>query len=135
MGIRNKILIADRNPHIRDYLKRELSSCGYHVYPVENPKELLKLIYSRSAIDLLVLDPDFPGVDLIETARKIANRIPQLPVILYCIRGADDLSNFNTGNVFRVEKNGQSIDVLKAVIHNMLRHAAAHSTSSLKVRC
>jgi CheY-like chemotaxis protein len=116
----NQILIADRNPHIRDFLRRELAACGYHVRLVENGKELLKLIYSRNRIDLLVLDPDFPGVDAIEMARKIVDRIPQLPVVLYCIRESDDIPDFKAGNIFFVEKNGHSIEILKEVIQDIL---------------
>ncbi|MEE4112575.1 MAG: response regulator, partial [Desulfobacteraceae bacterium] len=107
MGKGNKILIADRNPHIRGFLRRELEASGYNVSLVKNGKELLNLIYSRIRIDLLVLDPDFPGVESIEMARKIVSRIPQLPVVLFCIRGNEDISDFHEGNVFLVEKNGQ----------------------------
>ncbi|WP_319409686.1 response regulator [uncultured Desulfosarcina sp.] len=127
-----EILIADRNPHIRGFLKRELSACGYNVRLAENGKELMKLIYSRIRIDLLVLDPDFPGVDPNVMARKIVDRVPQLPVVLYCIRGADDLSDFIAGNVFHVEKNGQSIEILKEVIHAILIGAIIHPPFSLK---
>ncbi len=53
-------------------------------------------------------------------ARKIVDRIPQLPVVLFSIGGNDDISAFNAGNIFRVEKNGQSIDILKAVIQDII---------------
>ena len=127
----NSILIADRNPHIRDFLRRELTACGYNIRQVQNGKELLKLIYSRNRIDLLVLDPEVPGVEAIELARKIVDRIPQLPVVLFYTRGNDEISNYNTGNVFPVEKNGQSIDTLKAVIQDILIDPGIHEPSSL----
>ena len=126
----NTILIADRNPHIRGFLRRELAACGYHVRLVENGKELLKLMYSRTRIDLLVLDPDFPGVDVIDMARKIADRIPQLPVVLYCILGADNTTDFEAENVFQVEKNGQSIETLKATLQSILTDTAAANRSA-----
>lgn len=130
----NNILVADRNPHIRNFLRRELAACGYRVFMVENAKNLLKLIYSRSRIDLLILDPDFPGMEVIGTASKIANRIPQLPVVLFSIMGNDDISAFNAGNIFLVEKNGQSIDILKAVIQDILKDTSTHAPSSLKLK-
>jgi DNA-binding NtrC family response regulator len=120
----NVILIADRNPHIRGFLRRELSACGYHVRLVKTGKELLKEIYSRTPVDLLVLDPDFPGVEAKVMARKIEDRIPQLPVVLYCIRECDTLSDFVSGNVFHVEKNGQSVEILKDIIQQILAGAA-----------
>ncbi|MBR9986349.1 MAG: response regulator [Desulfosarcina sp.] len=134
MGKRNTILIAERNPNIRRFLRRELSAGGYHVFNAENAKDLMKLIYGRSRIDLLVLDPDFPGMEAIETAGKIANRIPQLPVVLFSIRGNDDISAFKAGNIFLVEKNGQSIDILKAVIQDILKDTGSRAPSSLKLK-
>ena len=128
----NEILIADRNPHIRGFLKRELSACGYNVRLAENGKALLRLLYSCIRIDLLVLDPDFPGVDANVLARKIVDRVPQVPVVLYCIRGADDLTDFTAGNVFHVEKNGQSIEILKEVINAILIGSGIHAPFSLK---
>ena len=130
----NEILIADRNPHIRDFLRRELLDSGYNVRLAENGKELLNLIYSRIRIDLLVLDPDFPGVDTIDMARKIVDRVPQLPVVLFCIRGTDDISGFSAGKVVLVEKNGQSIEILKEVIQNILTDTCIHAPSSLKLQ-
>ena len=127
----NSILIADRNPHIRDFLRRELTACGYNIRQVQNGKELLKLIYSHNRIDLLVLDPEVPGVEAIELARKIVDRIPQLPVVLFYTRGNDDISEYNAGHVFLVEKNGQSIDTLKAVIQDILIDPGIHEPSSL----
>ncbi|MGA6924842.1 MAG: response regulator [Desulfosarcina sp.] len=114
------ILIADRNPHIRGLLRRELTACGYPIRLVQNGKELLSLIYSPIPIALLVLDPDFPGVESIVLARKIADRVPQLPVILHSIRGSDTLDDFSAAQVFHVEKNGQSIETLKTAIHTIL---------------
>lgn len=116
----NEILIADRNPHIRDFLRRELTACGYKVRLVENGKELLKLIYSRIRIDLLVLDPDFPGVAVNDIARKIVDHFPQLPVVFYCIRGTENITDIVSGNVFHVEKNGNSVEILKEVIQKIL---------------
>ena len=127
----NSILIADRNPHIRDFLRRELTACGYNIRQVQNGKELLKLIYSRNRIDLLVLDPEVPGVEAIELARKIVDRIPQLPVVLFYTRGNDDISEYNAGHVFLVEKNGQSIEILKALIRFALRCLMTSGPSSI----
>lgn len=134
MGKGKTIIVADRNPHIRRFLERELSACGYHVRQVENAKDLLKLIYSHHRIDLLVLDPEFPGMEAAETAKKILNRIPQLPVILFSTPGDHDISAFNAGDFFLVEKNGPSIDILKAAIQDILKDTGIHSPSSLKWR-
>lgn len=110
------ILIADRNPHIRDFLRRELAGCGYRVHSVDNAADLLRLIYSDSGIDLLVLDPDIPCLDAPELANKIIDRIPQLPVVLHSVPGSNAISIFNASHVVFIEKNGGSVELLKRTI-------------------
>jgi len=120
MGTANKILIADRNPRIREFLRRELAASGHRVRSVNSAGDLLKAIYSDNRIDLLILDPDFPYMDVVELARKIIDRIPQIPVVLHCIRGTGDLSGFDEANTVHIEKNGHSIEVLKEAIRRLL---------------
>jgi len=115
-----EILIADRNPHIRDFLRRELRAVGYTVQMVENSKELLKQIDANTLIRLLILDPDFPGIDSITLGRRLADRNPQLPVIMHCVRGTGDFFDLNDNEVIRIEKNGSSIEVLKKTIRNII---------------
>ena len=115
-----EILVADRNPRVRRFLKRELTAAGYHVRLVANGKELLELVYSGLRIDLLVLDPDFPCRDAIALSRRILARIPQLPVILHCVHAYDELHAFAGGHVVHIEKNGGSIEILKATIDRIL---------------
>jgi len=115
-----QILVADRNPHIRAFLKRELTASGYTVRPVATGKDLLKAIFSPEPIDLLVLDPDFPGSDPADIARRLADRIPALPVIIYTIPDSDSVSDAFPGHAFRVDKNGQSVERLKETIRHML---------------
>lgn len=122
------ILIAERNPHIRDFLRRELGTFGYTVRLVENGKELLGQVYSRKRVDLLIFDPDFPGMEPIDTFRKILDRIPELPVVLYCVRGTENIGDFAGGNVCLVEKNGQSIELLKKTIQTILSGGPIHSS-------
>jgi DNA-binding NtrC family response regulator len=115
-----EILIADRNPHIRDFLRRELGASGYTVQMVENSKELLKQIDANTLIRLLILDPDFPAIDSIDLGCRLAGRSPHLPVIMHCVRGADNALDLNDVEVVNIEKNGRSIEVLKQTIHDML---------------
>ncbi len=126
------ILIADRNPHIREFLRRELAAFGYTVQLVENGKDLLRQVYSRKRVDLLIFDPDFPGVEPIDTFRKILDRIPQLPVVLYCVRGTENIDDFAGGNVCLVEKNGKSIEVLKKTIQTVLSGDLINPSAGLK---
>jgi len=120
MKTTDTILIADRNPHIREFLIRELADSGYHVRSVDNANDLLQVIYSDNRMALLILDPDFPCLDGQELAQKIAARIPQIPVVLHCVPGSDDCSTFDDVHAVRIEKNGRSVEALKEAIQQIL---------------
>jgi len=120
MKTTDTILIADRNPHIRKFLIRELADSGYDVCSVDNANDLLQMIYRNDRIDLLVLDPDFPCMEALDLAHKIVDRVPQIPVVLHCVRGSDDFSGLYGAHAVQIEKNGQSVEILKETIHRLL---------------
>lgn len=125
MKTTGEILIADRNPHIREYLRRELAAFGYHVRLVENGQALLRLFNSPVHIDLLVLDPDFPGLEPTDLFQYTNGRFPRLPVVLHGFQGSDRISGVNPGSVYYVEKNGHSVEILKAIINKLLSTSGA----------
>ena len=115
-----QIIVADRNPNVRNLLKRELTAFGLNVRLVDNAERLLKTIDSQLPIGLLVLDPDLPGVDSIGLYQKLANRAPQLPTILYCVRGANNPSLLKTLEMIQIEKDGDSIERVKDAVQDIL---------------
>lgn len=115
-----QIIVADRNPNVRNLLKRELTAFGLNVRLVDNAERLLKTINSQLPIGLLVLDPDLPGVDSIGLYQKLANRAPQLPTILYCVRGAANPSLLKSLGVVRIEKDADSIELIKDAAQDIL---------------
>jgi DNA-binding NtrC family response regulator len=116
-----KILIADRNQHVREFLKRELMSEGYGVGLAKNVEEVLKKVYHSETLDLLILDPDLPGVEILSLFKKLQDRIPVLPVVLHTY--LKDYSNHTDllNEVAFVEKSGSSIESLKKMICEILR--------------
>ncbi|GBC62294.1 hypothetical protein DENIS_3263 [Desulfonema ishimotonii] len=115
-----KILIADRNPHVREFLRREMAGPGYRVRLAENGREVLKFIYGDEFVDLLILDPDLPDTDAPALLRKLQNRLPYIPVVLHTFIA--DLGHcpdiFNVVAV--VEKGGSSVERLKTVVYEIL---------------
>ena len=114
------ILIADRNLHVRNLLKREMVAEGYRVRLAENGRDVLKWSYDSSPLDLLILDPDLPDIDESALFARLADRIPALPVVIHTL-----LSDFTTpkrisGTVAFVEKRGSSIERLKQVVADIL---------------
>ena len=121
-----KILVADRNQHVREFLKRELMAEGYKVRLAKNVQEVLKKVYHTETLDLLILDPDLPGTDRLSLLKKLHNRIPALPVVVHTyLTDYNDYTNELSKLAF-VEKSGSSVESLKKMVHEILRK---HKTS------
>lgn len=115
------ILIADRNPHIREFLKREMMAEGYQVRLARNGREVLRWVYHPDPLHLLILDPDLPDAGEVPVLEKLNDRIPTLPVVVHTF--LSDYVHYPplvSTDVF-VEKEGTSIEGLKKVIDKILR--------------
>jgi DNA-binding response OmpR family regulator len=78
MGNSHTILIADRNPHIRTFLKREMEAEGYGVRLAKNGSEVMKWAFGSYPLHLLIIDADLPDTDGLDTLKKLKNRMPSL---------------------------------------------------------
>jgi DNA-binding NtrC family response regulator len=114
------ILVADRNPNVRELLKREMMIEGYRVFQAKDSREVLKRAFGRTPIDLLIFDLDLPDAGEVKIFEKLNDRIPQLPVVLHSF--LTDRVNFPEAIIpaVFVEKRGNSVERLKKVIAKML---------------
>ena len=115
------ILITDRNPHVREYLKREMVAEGYRVRLAKTGREVIKWVYHHDPLDLLILDPDLPDTTIVSLFEKLQNRIPALPVVVHTF--LSDSVDFATGSieVVFVEKSGSSVENLKRAVADILK--------------
>jgi DNA-binding NtrC family response regulator len=117
------LLIVDRNPHIRNFLKREFQSEGYNIQLAKNGKEFMGLIYSSAPIDLVIIDPDIPDVNQLNLFKSLENRVPTLPFVIH-----SDLFDYleSTSHISKatfVPKRGSSSETLKDVVWNLLKES------------
>jgi DNA-binding NtrC family response regulator len=113
------ILIADRNPHVRKFLEREFVSEGYHVELVRDGKELLSAAEKNASLDLVILDPEIPGVNRTELMSRLKQRLPQLPVVIHgFLEELSDQAVMDLASVF-VEKT-ENTDKLRIAVANVL---------------
>ena len=117
------LLIVDRNPHIRNFLKREFQSEGYNVQLAKNGRELVGLLYSSAPIDLVIIDPDIPDVSQPNLFKSLEDRVPPLPFVIH-----SDLFDYleSTSHISKatfVPKQGSSSETLKDVILNILKES------------
>lgn len=125
MKRRKTILVADRNPHVREFLRRELSAEDYGVRLAKNRQELLDILEAHQGVDLLILDLDLPLSDDPGILEDIRERIPALPVVIHTFLTEYANNPMNLKSATFVEKEGNSIGRLKEVIGEILK-ASTH---------
>jgi len=119
-----KILIADRNSNVREFLRREMLTEGYSVQLAENGREVLKWAYHREPADLLILDPDLPDAEESLLLKKLRKRAPYLPVIFHTFFSDYISASKIIHPAEFVEKGGSSIEKLKKVVAEILKKSA-----------
>jgi DNA-binding NtrC family response regulator len=125
------ILIADRNRHVREFLKRELAAVGYRVRLAKNGREVLNWVNQPPPPDLLILDlnlPDEPEVGILE---KLRQAMPSLPVVVHSFTWEYENTPAVVAAAAFVEKGGRSIEELKRVVREVLKeHGPTRSDES-----
>ncbi|MEM9505442.1 MAG: response regulator, partial [Cyanobacteria bacterium P01_E01_bin.43] len=86
----NRILIAEDNPHIVDFLKAGLKAHGFTTLVVEDGHQVVELARGED-FDLLILDLGLPGKDGLEVLQAVRGQGECLPIIVLTARdGVDD---------------------------------------------
>ena len=115
------LLIAERNSRVREFLKSELGIEGYIVWSVANDSELLDYVNKNKPMDLIILDPDLPVVNVPKTLKILKNRVPKVIIVLHAFyKGCEEYGNLLDDVIF-VEKQGNSVVDLKQVILESLK--------------
>ena len=114
------ILIADRNPHVRELLRREMTLEGYHVQLAKTGREVINYTLRQKPFDLLILDPDMPDTDEASLLKKLGEGIPLLPVVLHSFLSENSKQQEILKTVTFVEKRASSIDHLKKIVSEIL---------------
>ena len=114
-----RILIADRNRHVRELLRRELNAEGYQVEVAKDGREVLSILESHEPPHLLILDLEIPYVAELEVLARLKEHQPPLPLVIHSLLPeAANQPSLPQGDVF-LEKKGDT-DSLKAVVAQVL---------------
>ncbi len=115
------LLIADRNPHVREFLKREMMAEGYEIRLVKSGQELIDDIHNPGALpDMVILDPDLPDADDQSLVHHIQRIVPELPIVIHSLQ-TEMIHQLNAMHpVIFVEKKGSSVDHLKQAVKDIL---------------
>ena len=110
------ILIADRNSHVREFLKREMTEAGFRVLQAEKGRDVIDMVFNCESLRLVILDPDLPDMDEAVLLKKLGDRIPALPVVVHAFQPEEtEYSRYLKDTEF-VEKGGRSIERLKQLV-------------------
>lgn len=119
------ILIADRNPHVRSFLQREMTREGYQVHVAEKTQDVLRWIGAAGPVHLVIFDPDLADAASSSLLEQLQQTLPATSVVIHthyphALPGRpEDQSKF----VSVVEKSGNSIERLKQIAADLFgRH-------------
>jgi diguanylate cyclase (GGDEF)-like protein len=87
------LLIVDDEPMNRDALQRRLTRAGYQVLTAESGEQALQIV-AANRVDLVLLDVMMPGMDGVETLRRLrqSRSVSELPVVMVTAKdGSDDV--------------------------------------------
>ena len=76
-----RILLAEDDRAVREFVTRALQHRGHEVFAVENGLEALDALQDRE-FDILVTDIVMPGMDGIALALKLAKEKPELKILM-----------------------------------------------------
>ena len=77
----DRILLIDDEEHIRRMMRLTLEAAGYEVGEASDGEEGLRL-YGGSTWNAVVLDQRMPGIDGLETLRRLKKLNPDAPVVM-----------------------------------------------------
>lgn len=78
-----RILLTDRNRHVRELLRRELADEGYEVAVARDAQEILGLLAQGGVPDLLILDVEIPYMTETNLLASLKENYASLPVIIH----------------------------------------------------
>jgi DNA-binding NtrC family response regulator len=117
--MKSTILIADRNPYVRKFLKRELINAGYEVLMAENARQVMLLVDRDPSLKLVIIDPDLPDKDMPSIFEELRSHGPFLPVLVHCF--AEEYTDTCSGQgTWFVEKGGNSVEAIISMVKRVL---------------
>ena len=111
---------------LREFLRREFEADGYCVQLAKDECELLSFLDADAPPDLLILDLDMPICGGPELLDKLLDRSPLLPVVIHTLLTEHVAHESMQKAAAFLEKRGNNIDHLKAVVIGVLRKCYPH---------
>lgn len=130
-----KILIADDDAFILDYISRILKSEKFELITATNGKEALTL-FENNHPDLVLLDVMMPQMDGLEVCAKIREQNALIPIILLTAKQqtSDKVEGLQTGADDYITKPFERQEFLARIERNLKRSRLLQQVSSSTVQ-
>ena len=134
-----KVLIIDDEPHIRQMVRLTLEASGYEVDEAGSGEEGLTRFGDGRAYDVVVLDQKMPGLDGLETLRRMKERTPEACVLMVTAFGSIELAvdamKLGASDFLRKPMTPETLrGAIAAAIVNRARPTPKASTPSVSAR-
>jgi DNA-binding NtrC family response regulator len=116
------LLVVDRNPHIRAYLRREFVMEGYRVRQAESFREALRLIDEQKKVDLMIIDPDLPDAEETLLFGTLQSLLVRMHIVIHTLMADYPTHAEVPSRAVFIEKDGNSIERLKQAVAHQLGH-------------
>jgi len=117
------ILMVEDNPEVAQVTASLVEQLGYRVMGAQNAMDALSLLQRGHKITLVFSDIVMPGnMNGVALAQEIANRYPELPVLL--TSGYSDVLQ-TAASQFRILRKPFQLHALEKAIREALEHARA----------
>lgn len=117
-AIRN-ILVADKNPHVRQLICRELQGAGFQARTASNCKEVLQWTGASQWADLLVIDPELPDCQPGDLLDQLAAVRPEMIVVIHAFGEPPTPAGATSIVRLYIEKAGNSVPRLLQLVHTI----------------
>ncbi len=117
---RERILVVDDDPSMRQFLSIMLSKEGYDVVTVSTGQEAIERVRAE-AVDVVITDIKMPGMDGIAVLESLKKADPSLPVVIMTAYASQQtaIDALNKGAFQYLEKKAKNDDI-KLVVKNAL---------------
>jgi two-component system KDP operon response regulator KdpE len=85
----NSVLIVDDEASLRKALRSSLTASGFLVAEARNGDEALNVV-QQQPFDIILLDINMPGINGIETCRRLRGIAPQVGILMVTVRELED---------------------------------------------
>ena len=86
------VLLVDDDPEVRRSIRSMLERSGYTVRTADGGSSALDALFDNTLVDLVITDYRMPDMDGLVLARRIKERMPDLPVVI--LTGHADLPSY-----------------------------------------